>query len=963
MQTRDYVPFRTRPAIMPILFLLIPVAVLAPAAVFAQATWLWDNSPGLAASFTSQNAAVYAMKEVETDDGPVMFAGGSFTLGGLEGGSNIARWNGSEWLPAGAGLNGEVRHLELHNGELFAGGNFTMSGNQEVTRVARWNGEEWVPAGSGFNNTVRTMAIFDGQLIAGGWFTASGDTDLNYLAFWDGEEWLPVENELDFYVETLLTDESDENPVLYTGGWFSMNGDQPFNYIGAWDGESWSPVGQGFDSFVQSLALFDDGMGQTLYAGGYFRQSGSAEMRGVAKWNPQEELWAAVDQQNRLQSIESLYVFDDGFGDALYIGGLFADSEELDTRAIARWDGTVVSRLRSGMNGLQNTVFSMATFQSPQDTRPSLFAGGFITQADGAYTRGLAQWMPKEPDITDSRWDADFGRIGSDQFIRAMHLHTDAGGNRLLVASGDMTRIDGSAPGSIFAYDGENWVTLGERVIRARHIFTYDSGNGPELYAVHPGGTNRLVRWDGDEWVDFGPTPFQTLNDHVVVEENGEQTLYAVGSSGSTSFVLQFDGSEWEIITQAITSPSAITWHDGSLYVGGGFSSVAGVDIGAGVARWNPETDTWSGIWRGTECAAGVDPDCSTTTGQVRTLHVHDGYLIMGGSFTYAGGERRNKIARINLEEPDSQWEAMAGSQFNGPGHTQYFINTLATLETGEGSGLYAGGTFWMEDEGVAVNIVRWNGGGWEPLEEGVRRLAPNQDGYVNHIIPFLDNGRAELFVGGYFQGAGPNPANNIARWFPNERPPVVPVAVSPENRSNDNPAILSFTWSSVDDAPLFDLQVAADPQFSNIIFSATDHVGTGIDNVELAENELYYWRIRAKRDGFASRWSEPVYFTTGTAASSGIMADQPMAFRLDQNYPNPFNPATSINYSIPASGDVTMEVFNVLGQRVAVLARGYHTSGAHTVQFDASQLSSGVYLYRMTTGTHTAVRKMMLMK
>lgn len=946
--------------LMPMLFWL------QPAAVFAQTTWQWDNSPGLAASFTSQNAAVYAMKEVNTDDGPILFAGGSFTLGGLEGGSNIARWDGSEWLPAGAGLNGEVRHLEFYNGELFAGGNFTMSGDQEVTRVARWNGEAWVPAGSGFNNTVRTMAVFDGQLIAGGWFTSSGDTELNYLAFWDDEEWLPVENELDFYVETLLTDESGENPVLYTGGWFTMNGDQPFNYVGAWDGESWSPVGQGFDSFVQSLALFDDGEGRTLYAGGYFRQSGGTEVRGVAKWNPDEEIWTPVDQQNRLRSIESLNVFDDGFGESLYIGGFFDLADDLNTRSIVRWDGNVLSRLRGGLSGVQNTVFSMTSFQAAQDVRPSLYVGGFMTQADGAYTRALAKWMPTEPHITDSQWDADFGRFGADQFIRAMHLHTDADGNRLLVASGDMTRINGSAPGSIFAYDGEQWFTLGERVIRARHIFTFDSGNGPELYAVHPGGNNQLVRWDGEEWVDFGPTPFQTLNDHVIVEENGEQTLYAVGSSGSTSFVLRFEGSEWEIITQGLAAPSAITWHDGLLYAGGGFSSVAGVDIGAGVARWNPETDTWSGIWRGTECAAGVDPDCSATTGQVRTLHVHDGYLIMGGSFTYAGGERRNKIARINLEEPDSQWESMAGSQFNGPGHTQYFINTLATLEAEEGSRLYAGGTFWMEEEGVAVNIVRWNGTGWEPLEEGVRRLAPNQDGYVNHIIPNVDvyNGRTELFLGGYFQGAGSFPANNIARWFPNDRPPVIPVAVSPEHRSHDNPAIMSFTWSSVDNAPLFDIKVATDPQFRSITFTETDHPETGIDNVELAENELYYWRVRAKRDGFASRWSEPVYFTTGTATSSGIMADQPIEFRLDQNYPNPFNPVTVIQYQLPEASVVRLEVFDVTGRRVAVLLDEHKPAGRYDFTFDAGVLSSGMYIYRLQAGTTMMLsRKMILLK
>ena len=955
MQIQKLLQLLVYTVLIPILFLLYT------GNLYAQTSWEWDSSPGVSASFTSQNAVVYALKEVGEGDDSVLFAGGSFTLSGMAGGTNIAIWDGTEWTPAGEGLNGDVYSLELYNGELYAAGNFTMSGDQAVTRVARWNGEGWVSVGSGFNGMVRTMAVYDDKLIAGGWFTASGETDLNYLAQWVDGEWQPVENELDLFVETLLTDDTAEEPVLYVGGWFSMNGSQQLNYIGVWDGESWSPLGEGFSDFVQSLALFDDGEGQTLYAGGYFNQSGGAEVRGVAKWNSQEVIWTAVDEQNRLSTIESLFVFDDGFGEALYIGGNFADSEELNTRAIVRWDGKVVSRLRAGMNGLQNSVFSMASFQSPDDAWPSLFAGGFISQADGAYARGLARWMQKEPAITDSQWDAEFGRIGADQPIRAMHLHTDGDGNKLLVASGDMDRINGSEPGSIFGFDGERWFAMGERTIRARHIFTFDSGSGPELYAVYPGGNNFLVRWDGEEWVNFGSTPFQTLADHVIVEENGEQILHAVGSSGSNTFVLKFDGSEWEIITQGLSAPAAIAWHDDRLYVGGGFSSVAGVDIGAGVAQWNPETDTWSGIQGGTECGAGVDPGCSTTVGLVRTLHIQDGYLIMGGGFTYAGGERRNRVARFNLDEPNSQWESMPG--FDGTALTGYYINDIASIETEEGSQLYAGGSFWLDEEDVQVNIVRWNGATWEPLEQGLRRLVPNQAGHVGHIIPNVVDGRAELFVGGYFQGAGPFAANNIARWFPDERPPDVPVSVSPEHRSHDNSATLSFSWFSVDDAPLFDIQVAADPAFNTIVFSEQDLTETAIENVELAENELYYWRIRAKRDGFISRWSDPAYFTSGMVTSGVILSEHPLEFRLDQNYPNPFNPKTIIGYQLPAASDVRLEVFDIIGRRVAVLIDGPVQAGVHQVEFNASHLASGVYLYRLIAGDKVMSRKLTLIK
>lgn len=88
-----------------------------------------------------------------------------------------------------------------------------------------------------------------------------------------------------------------------------------------------------------------------------------------------------------------------------------------------------------------------------------------------------------------------------------------------------------------------------------------------------------------------------------------------------------------------------------------------------------------------------------------------------------------------------------------------------------------------------------------------------------------------------------------------------------------------------------------------------------------------------------------------------------PESFQLAQNYPNPFNPTTQIRYSIPESAPVLVEVFNVMGQRVAILQDGMQTAGWHTLTFDGSQLSSGLYLYRVQTQNYSATRKMLLMK
>jgi hypothetical protein len=85
--------------------------------------------------------------------------------------------------------------------------------------------------------------------------------------------------------------------------------------------------------------------------------------------------------------------------------------------------------------------------------------------------------------------------------------------------------------------------------------------------------------------------------------------------------------------------------------------------------------------------------------------------------------------------------------------------------------------------------------------------------------------------------------------------------------------------------------------------------------------------------------------------------------FRLDQNYPNPFNPTTMISWQIPVVSHVTLEIFDLLGRRIAILADAEQRPGAHSVRFDASRLAGGTYFYRIRAGSYVETKKFTLVK
>lgn len=122
--------------------------------------------------------------------------------------------------------------------------------------------------------------------------------------------------------------------------------------------------------------------------------------------------------------------------------------------------------------------------------------------------------------------------------------------------------------------------------------------------------------------------------------------------------------------------------------------------------------------------------------------------------------------------------------------------------------------------------------------------------------------------------------------------------------------------------------------------------------------------------NSLASSWGASSGFGTPGAQNSLVVSNEgdpdseiPTSLSLSQNFPNPFNPSTNIEYFVKNTGEVSLEVFDVLGQKVSTLVNQKQATGVYTVSFDASNLPSGIYMYRLRSNGVTLTKRMTLLK
>jgi len=159
----------------------------------------------------------------------------------------------------------------------------------------------------------------------------------------------------------------------------------------------------------------------------------------------------------------------------------------------------------------------------------------------------------------------------------------------------------------------------------------------------------------------------------------------------------------------------------------------------------------------------------------------------------------------------------------------------------------------------------------------------------------------------------------------------------------------------------------SANPSYQ-IYYMTANHIPGSFNGVTLYDldndgyPEMLIYRYTIRNDG-KIRWSTYIYKPNLLVPTNTGIERSVSGYKLEQNYPNPFNPSTTIDYSIKSNGFVTLKVYDMLGKEVASLVNEKKEPGSYSVTFNASNVPSGIYVYRLTTNEFTSTKKLMLVK
>lgn len=819
----------------------------------------------------------------------------------------------------------------------------------------RWSGE----FGAAYvQEIVLTTKEHNGELYLMGDIHTASNGEIVTLASgivkWDGESYSSFPGELNGPVNDVAFIGSD---MFIAGGFTSVTVDgeiTELNHIAKWDGETWSPLGDGTNDEVYTLLAVNN----TLYVGGMFDSvdGGQLSTPYIARWSENSESWnnlTGINLNGSVQSIET-------DGSNIYAGGNF-DNDNLNH--IAKWDGTDWEPLGVGFSNVVTDVLLH---------NDQIYAAGHFTEkADGSTLRYVGVY-DQSADEGDRQWESP-AQSSPDDIAYRMSIYNDE-----IYLSGDFQNIGINEVKGVARLENGQWQPVGNGIDGTVATLTHMPDG--TLYA---GGifeeeqsltSPNLAVFRNQEWQPVG---------------SQKEPVLTISQLDNFSFI--FD----------------VAWFEGDLYVAGQFDEIGGLET-SGIARWDGES--WHDVGGGLR----VEDGDYETAGS--SLLVHNGDLYIAGQFDRAGSLSQpvNNIVR---------WDGESFSRLgNGVSDSPLGVPYIWEMQEIDGK-IYVSGDF-NDATGLSVNnIAYWDGTDWFDVGNGT--------GTEEGIVRGFHKEGDLIYISGEFSSVGSAgdlvDANGVAVWsetdqewsplgdgFTDELYDITRyngtliAAGMFENQggSGDVSAIAAWNesagaWEEYQDANIeagsviADLEVIEETLYIAGLFNSVNgtddansiasyttdsgwsSLGTGIKT--LGGGQATILNIK---EANGKLWTGGLFTQAGNRSAHGLsnwdlqlgvsvedpVTEAPNQYQLRQNYPNPFNPVTSIRFELEESADVNLRVFDMLGREVATVVETQMSSGSHSVTFNASDLSSGVYLYRLeaTAGngrTFTQSKKMTLIK
>ena len=723
---------------------LLSILIATHAALLAQVPvgadqGTWDRRfflPGV-------NGRVHAVVPHGSD----LYAGGNFDTTDQVPAANIARWDGTKWAALGSGINGTVLALAISGTNLYAGGMFSMAGDVEARNVARWNGSEWSPLGTGIGGIRVSALAVDaaGTLYAGGEFTNADNVAVLNIARWDGSNWSGLGAGLgnDIYPAWVLT-LAVRGTDLYAGGFFTDAGGVPANCIAHWDGNAWSALGSGVDDRdylpqVASIAF----VGEDVHIGGSFALSGNTTVNHVARWNGSS--WSALGGGLSRYFGDIPVTTLAASGPHLLVGGRFEMADGVPASNLARWNGSFWTEVGGGADGSIHAIGVAGA---------SAWVAGWFGLTNTARLHGVASW--ENPEWRNLSSGGGQGLSGP----RTCTVQCLGDEVSVLVRDGPIIYAAGSflVAGAIEAsnvarWNGTGWEPLGSGLngpVFSLVMMQNQLVAGGDFSLAGEVPVSNIASWNGSAW-----TPLQAgVNGTVRALTQLEDRLYAGGdftAAGgvAAAHIACWDGNGWTPLGNGINgSVCALAGGSGGLFAGGKFTQ-AGMVSSTNVACWNGAA--WSPLQGGVHGAP--NPSVRFRPPPVSALLGLENRLIVAGDFAFAGTIPATNVACWN----GSAWSALGGGLSSVLGSSP--PPAVAALASAEGT-LYAGGSFNRIGFAPAQGLARWDGLGWEPLDEGIAVGL-----YSAPSVGALLHDGFDLYVGGHFKFAGSQPDAAFAIW------------------------------------------------------------------------------------------------------------------------------------------------------------------------------------------------------